>query len=68
MSELYAHEEYKGYHIFVEYYQDEDDRDYRVWEATIVFNGTNFGLTRSYISGDKALTKAYNWINKQEEA
>ena len=51
--ELYSHNKYKGYHLFVECLVS-DDEEYPWYEGVAQMNGNTYFESKSHISGDNA--------------
>lgn len=53
--EVYSYNKYKGYHLFVEAFELEEDEDYSyIYYGVAQHNGTTIYNSKSVISGDKA--------------
>jgi hypothetical protein len=51
--ELYSHDKYKGYHLFVECLVS-DEEEYPWWEGVAQMNGNTYFESKSQSSGSRA--------------
>ncbi len=63
--ELYSYEKYKGYCLFVEVI--DVDEDYYIYEGVAQLNGTTVFSSKSVISGDKAEQHLMSQIDLEED-
>ena len=52
--ELYSYSKYRGYHLYVECVELDDEKDVTLYEGVAQQNGTTIFTSKSLISGDKA--------------
>lgn len=65
--ELYSHSEYKGYHLFVEYYASYGLEKVNLYKGVAQFNGTTMFTSKSYFSGEGAEVLLFKKIDKYLE-
>ena len=65
-TELYSYSKYKGFHLYVEFYEDEQE-ECLYYEGVAQFNGTTFFCNQRMLTGDSSDLDLMKKIDNDQE-